>query len=571
MLSFLKIADLAIVEDASIEPGPGLNVLTGETGAGKSIIVDALGLILGERGSPDLVRSGRDRLVVEAQFDLRDSAEASRVLRSAGLDPDPDLEAGSGGVEIVVRREQHATGRGRLTVNGRTATLSALRALGRGLADVHGQGAPQSLLGAEGQREALDRFAGTDPLRARAAGHCALLRDLAAELEDLSAMERNRAAREELLRAEIAAIEAAGPRRGEEEELRREESLLRHAEEVTRLAGEAFSLLSEQDDSVVSLLGAARERAARLSAIDPGAAEVVGLLQEAGAAVAEAGRSLAGYGRALEGFDAGRLEQVATRLALLDRLKRRHGGGIEEVLEALERARADLSRLGGAALRLASLPSEVTAARQEWLREARELSERRRRAAGRLDKALGGELASLGMPGTRVHVVVSPDPEERPSAAGIDDVEFLIAPNRGEEERPLARIASGGELSRAMLALCNVTGPADDGRTLVFDEVDSGIGGRVAEVVGERLSALGRSHQVICVTHLPQIAAFADRHFLVEKRTAGDRTRATITRLEDEERVQELARMLGGAGRDTAARHAAALMSRRGRAAAEPR
>ncbi len=557
MLSFLRISNLAIVEDVSIEPGPGLNVLTGETGAGKSIVVDAIGLLLGERGGAEMIRTGCDRMVVEAQFDLAGRDKAEDFLRQV------DLEAGPDG-ELVIRRELMALGRGRAQVNGRIVTLAALRSLGEALADLHGQHQHQSLLRADGQRDALDRCAGTLQLRREVAESFALLSTLQREHDELAGRDRERARQEEMLRHQVNEIEAAAPRAGEEDHLRREESLLRHATEIARLASEAFGLISEDDDSVITRLGGVEERLVRLAAIDPSASEALGLAREAGAAASEIARGLSRYTGA-EDLEPARLDHVAARLAELDRLKRKYGDSLEAVLAYHERASAELASLGGVEKRLEGLPHQIAAARASYLAVARELSVRRKRAAERLEKALVKELGALAMQETRVEIAVDSDASADCGPHGLDRIEFLLSPNKGEELRPLSRVASGGELSRLMLAVRNLTGAAGDERILIFDEVDSGIGGRTADAVGERLAALGRRQQVLCVTHLPQIASVADRHFVVSKETSDGRTRASVVRLEGARRVEELARMLGGEPRQTARRHAAALMGRRGR------
>ncbi|HET9480435.1 MAG TPA: DNA repair protein RecN, partial [Candidatus Polarisedimenticolia bacterium] len=339
----------------------------------------------------------------------------------------------------------------------------------------------------------------------------------------------------------------------------REESLLRNAEEVGRLAAQAHALVSEDDDSAIARLAAARERLERLSAIDPEAAQIRDQIEEARLTAAEAARGIAGYADA-ETFNPGRLERVAGRLADLDRLKRRYGATLQEVLAYREQAAGELSLLDRAADRLATIDAELEESESAYRRSAASLSDRRRQAAAVLEKGLRRELGDLAMEGTRVAIAVeAADPAER-AAHGADRVEFLIAPNKGEPLRPLARIASGGELSRLMLALRNAAEARGDRRVLIFDEIDSGIGGRTAEVVGQRLAALASSQQVLCVTHLPQIAAFADRHFRVMKQEAAGRTQAMVAPLDREGRIDELARMLGGSPPQSARRHAAALV-----------
>ena len=559
MLSFLRITNLAILEDITLEPGPGLNVLTGETGAGKSIVVDAIGLLLGERGSADLLRSGADALIVEGQFDPADERISEAAAAAAGLSEPA--------AEIVIRRELQTSGgdatRSRAFLNGRIVSLATLKEVGESLADLHGQHQHQSLLRPEGQRDALDRAARCEPLRMEVAAACTSLRAGMLDLEELSRAVEERSQREEQLARTISEIESVAPLPGEEEELRREERLLQHAGEIGSLAGQIHGLLSDDDDSVATRLGASKALLDRLTAFDPQAGSIAALVEEARVGVAEASRNVSRY-LEREGFDPNRLDQVAGRLADLQRLKRRYGGTLDEVIASLQTAQTERAALGSVPERVEALAAEVQRMEAAYMKLARELSERRQRAARELGRTAAKELAALAMEGTRLEILVDPEDPPQPHPSGIDRIGFWIAPNRGEALKPLARVASGGELSRLMLALRNAVEEADDARTLIFDEVDSGIGGSVADAVGQRLSRLARRHQVLCVTHLPQIAAFADRHFHVRKRTEGARTRATVSMLDEDGRVEEIARMLGGMPPETARRHAAAMVGRSG-------
>ncbi len=564
MLSYLRITNLAILEDVTLEPGRGFNVLSGETGAGKSIIVDGIGLLLGERGSADLIRSGAGKLSVEAQFEIPAGSPARAAAGNAGV--------GDPGGAWVLRRELEVSDgslRSRAFINDRLVTLATLRGIAEHLADLHGQHQHQSLLRPEGQRAALDRAAGAEDLLREVGTLHGALRDLTRERDALMEKDRQREGLEENLDRRIEEIEQVDPRPGEEEDLRREESLLRHAEEIAELAGEVHRILEDDDDSVSSRLGRARHRLERLAAIDPEAARAGDLVEEARVAASEASRAVAAYLDA-EGQDAARLDQVAGRIAAIARLTKKYGPTVEDVLAVLATARADREALGGAPERLARLEEECAATRSRYMAAARRLSQRRRKAAARLSGGVARELEALAMEGTRIEIVVDQEENARPSPEGIDRIAFLLAANRGEELRPISRVASGGELSRLMLALRNATeapasGDRDDRRTLIFDEVDAGVGGRVAEAVGQRLARLSRGQQVLCVTHLPQIAAFAETHFHVTKRAAAGRTRAQVLRLDEAGRIEELARMLGGEPPDTARRHAAALVGRRGR------
>ncbi len=556
MLSYLRITNLAILEDVSLEPGPGFNVLTGETGAGKSIVVDAIGLLLGARGGPDLIRSGSERLTVEGQFDLSNRSDAGALLAAAGLDP-----GDAPGGELIVRRELPASGKGRAQINGKMVPLAALAGLGQELADLHGQHQHQSLLTAAGQRMALDLFCDGLELRGQVSQLHARVAALRQQRDALEAMQREREVRAELLRREIADVDAVSPEPKEEEELRRHEALLRHGAEVGRLASEAFGLISDDDESAIARLAGAADRVEKLSAFDPEAADLVERCREAGAAAAEVARGLTRYVER-DDLDPERLEQVAARLAALQALARRHGGTVDEALRARDRARADLASLEGSAARRDEVAEELVRTEADLAQLARRLSERRRRAAPRLAAAAAAELRALAMEGTRLEVDVAPLSAGDAAAHGADAIQFLLAANKGEQLRPLARIASGGELSRLMLALRNATGGRADERLLIFDEVDSGIGGEVASAVGLRLSALARRQQIFCVTHLPQIAGCADRHFRVSKATEAGRTRAAVAQLDGSSRVEEIARMLGGEGAVTARRHAASLLVR---------
>ena len=567
MLSFLKIENLAIVQSLSLEFGPGFNVLTGETGAGKSIIVDAVGLLLGERGTAEMVRTGADRLTVEGHFEIAGREDLAALLGRIGID------AGEEGV--ILRREHTSAGRSRAFINGSMVTLQQLREVGDHLADLHGQSPHQSLLGLEGQREILDRFGGAEKEAAKVRETAALVKRLLEERGRLRGRNEQRARLTDSLGAEIREIEEAAPSAEEEMELKRQESLLRHAEEVVRLAAESSDLLNEADVSAISLLGAAKVRLRRLAEIDGRCLEALQAADEALAAMNEAIRIVEPYREQSE-YDPARQEWVATRLATLDRLKRKYGATLEGVMGHLARAREELAALGGAEKRLESIDFEVTQAAAAYGQAAEALSRMRREAARRIEEAIRPELKSLSLRGCSFIVAfdLHEDPESevlvsgRPVPCrkeGLESMEFLIAPNPGEEPRALARIASGGELSRIMLALRTVSKAGGDGRCLIFDEVDAGIGGVVADALAGRLKALAARHQVLCVTHLPQVAAQADRHFRVVKETREGRTRAAVTELQAGERVEELARMIGSPEAPTARRHAAALISGRKR------
>ncbi len=565
MLSFLRIENLAIIDSLSVDFGPGLNVLTGETGAGKSIIADAVGLLLGARGGAELVRTGCPRLAVEGLFEIADRPDLGRKLEAWGIDP--------GEEGLIIKREITSTGRSRAFVNGTLVPLAQLRETGEALADLHGQHQHQSLLRSDGQREALDRYAGAGEAAGKVADAAARLRALMAERDSLNEKGRELARREEILRSEIADIEGVAPAAEEHEELRREEALLRNAEEVQLLAAETCEILNEDDASVLSRLGTAAGRLARLAEIDDRCSAALRALEEAKLDVQEALREVEPY-REPADFEPRRLEEVAARLAALERLRRRYGPALEDVLRYLEESRRELESLGSLSERLSRIDGEIVEAAGGYSETAAALSRLRREGAGSLKSRMRKELKAVAMEGCLFEVAFEEhlDPGSparvggRPIAVrptGAESVEFLISPNPGEDLRALAKIASGGELSRLMLALRAASEERSDQRTLIFDEVDAGIGGGVAEAVGKRLKDLSRRQQVLCVTHLPQIAALADRHLRVAKEASGGRTRATAVALEGAGRVEELARMIGSPGAPTAKKHAAALISGR--------
>lgn len=539
MLKLLRVNNIALIPALEVEFGPGLTLLTGETGAGKSILIDALGLLLGDRASPDLVRSGEERAAVEAVFDLPDAAG---LLEERGLSTDGD--------EVVIRRELQASGKGRATVNGALVPVNLLRDLAPRLTVIHGQHEPQGLLDPSTHLDLLDHFAGADDGRPLAE----FFRDLrAAEaaLERLRGDRREAERRREMLEFQATEIERAGLAAGEEESLRVEKARQANAGRLAALSGEAYALLYDDEGAALSRLGQAFRRVEELAAIDSSFQPHLDARASALAPLEDLALRLRDYHEQLE-VSPGRLDEIEARLALLERLKKKYGATVEEVLAFGERCRRELDALLSPEEQERALEARRERLAASYLERARGLSKRRRAAALELRKRVQAELAQLAMEKTRFEVAFAPeDPEAAgdPSGwteRGLERAEFLLSPNPGEELRPLARIASGGELSRIMLGLKSVVRSDVPGLTLVFDEVDAGIGGRVAEVVGRKLKAVAARQQVLCVTHLPQIAAFADRHLAVRKRVERGRTVTLVEPLEGESRIEEVARMLGG-------------------------
>ena len=535
MLRELRILNFAVIDEVRLELGPGLNALTGETGAGKSIIVGALSLLLGERASTEDVRAGEERALVEAAFDVADREPVLRRCEEAGI----EVEDGW----LVLRREVRREGRNRAWVNGSPATAGLIWDLGSALVELHGQHEHQVLLRPEEQRRILDAFAGAGEIAAEVRGLHDELGEVRDRLDELEQRVREARERADWLRFKAEEIEEAELEPGEEEELEAEATRLENSEELTTLSGRLHGEIYADDGSVVDRLGALGRDLERLAELDPDAAELRDLFSSARAELEELGRRLADYQDRVD-HDPGRLARIRERLDEIFRLQRKYGDSVEDVLEAGRRAREELETLGSADRRREELEERAEELRGELEERAGRLSETRREAAEALDGEIEPLLSELGMEDGRFEVVL--EPLEEPGPHGAERVEFRASLNPGFEPGPLARIASGGELSRVMLALKTVLVRVDDVPSLVFDEIDAGVGGQVAHRVAEKLAAVAREHQVFVITHLPQIAARADAHWRVEKGAGEGRAAARVERVEAGGRVEEVARMLGG-------------------------
>jgi DNA repair protein RecN (Recombination protein N) len=554
MLKLLRINNIALIQTLEVELRPGLTLLTGETGAGKSILIDALGLLLGDRASPELIRSGEERGSVEAVVEIDG---ASGLLEERGLPADGD--------EVVLRREVLSTGKGRATVNGALVPVGLLRDLAPRVAAIHGQHEPQGLLDPASHLALLDRFAGLDEGRPLAEFHRDW-RAAEAALERHRLDRREAERRREALSFQAGEIERAELAPGEEEALRLEKVRQANAGRLAALSSEAYGLLYDDEAAALVRLGQALKRVEELAGIDPGFGGVAESRATLLAPLEDLALRLRDYRERLE-VSPGRLDDIESRLAQIERLKKKYGATVEEVIAFSAQCRRELDSLLHPEEQERSLEERRRQLADAYLERARALTRRRRAAAPKIAERVERELRHLAMEKTRFAVAFDP-PEENGSADpstwtehGLERVEFLISPNPGEELKPLARIASGGELSRLTLGLKSVLRSDAPGLTLVFDEVDAGIGGRVAEVVGRKLRAMGESQQVLCVTHLPQIAAFAENHLAVRKAASGGRTVTLVEPLTGEARVEEMARMLGGATiTDTARRHAREML-----------
>ncbi len=549
MIAELRVRDLATVADVTLDLGDGLNVLTGETGAGKSMLVDALALLLGERADSATVRSGSRKAVVEGVVD-RVTPAVLRRLEALGLDVVDD--------HLIIRREVSVEGRSRAWINGSPCTMTTLASVGELLVDLHGQHETQSLLKPAEQRQILDSWSGAEAdAEAVRAAHAGLqeLRESETALEQRRNEIRRRA---DYLRHVVHEIDAAQLVAGEDEALTLEARRLSQAGALSEFARRVLDAVDEGEASASHALGEAERALAQLERSDPSVADWRALLDAAFDNVRELGRLAAGYTEDVQ-EDPARLDQVERRRDLLATLQQKYGSSLDAVRQARVEAAAELDLLDTADLDLRSLAARRAAAEQAFLAAAKALSARRAEGAERLGRAVSRLLPRLGLKGGRITVQLVP--LTTPAANGAESVEFHAQLNQGLDARPLARSASGGELSRLMLALKVVLAHHDRVPTLVFDEVDQGIGGEVGAQVGAALAELGERRQVLVITHLPQIAARGDRHLVVSKEPRGGVATSDVTRLHGEDRVAELARMLGDPDGETARRHAQALLA----------
>lgn len=551
MLQELRIKDFAIIDALDLRLAPGFQVITGETGAGKSIIVDAVTLLLGERSDATFVRGGAERSVIEGIFSVPDGVrdDLRAILEAEGLE-------GDGADEIILSREVRANGRSVARVNGIACALSVYREIGGLLVDIHGQGEHLSLLRPSQHLYLLDRYAGVEAQRAEVAAMVRELGAVRAEIASLLTDEAALARRVDMLQFQIEEITTADPRPEEEAELAQERTRLANAEKIAELANEAYyALVGEAGESAgTDRLAQAALALSKLVRLDPALQDAYTLAESISIQADELARTLRDYNDDTE-YDPRRLDEIEERVELLNRLKRKYGGTIEDVLAHAAHAQAELDTITHSEERLATLRAEEDRLLRAIGDAAAALSRVRREAADRLTEAIVRELGDLKMKGARFEARITREPDSDGvyiederfafSATGVDQIEFYMAANVGEPLRPLVKVASGGETARIMLALKSVLSYADRVPTLIFDEIDQGIGGRVGAIVGQKLWQLSGHHQVLCVTHLAQLAGFGDAHFRVTKHVEGQRTVTRVEQLNDQGRVDELAEMLG--------------------------
>jgi DNA repair protein RecN (Recombination protein N) len=537
MLQHLYIRDFAIVHQLEIALDSGFSVLTGETGAGKSILIDALALVLGDRADNDVIRHGCTRAEVTADFALKPTHAAAKWLKQHELFDDQ---------ECVLRRVIEADKPSRGFINGRPTPIQMLRELGEHLVDIHGQHEHQSLLKREAQREILDGYAGLTETVENLATHYQQWKSLEDRLQALRHQSADREARVELLRYQVKELDALALEPGEVPVLEEEHARLTNGAELLEgVQAIAQSVYDDDENSVARQLARAVSKLDSLSQFDPKLGEITALLNEAAIQVDEAGSRLHHYLDNLE-LDPVRLQTVERRLSSVHDLSRKHKVRAEELPAVHERLRTELNDIEYLDTNLGKLEEDIRKERDAYLKAAKEVTRRREAAAKKLARAVTSEMQELGMPGGNFDVALAPLAEGEASANGNERVEFLVSANAGQPAKPLNKVASGGELSRISLALQVVIAGLGSVPTMIFDEVDVGIGGRVAEIVGQKLRALGKSRQVLCITHLAQVAAQGERHLVVSKRVEGKITLAEVKPLAERERTLEIARMIGG-------------------------
>jgi DNA repair protein RecN (Recombination protein N) len=552
MLQFLNISNIALIDELQVEFEPGLNLLTGETGSGKSIIVDALGVLIGGRFTSDLLKSGAERGSIEGLFVLGPNPGLERLLENAGMN-------GGSSEELIIRRELSATGRNKIFINNQLATNSLLRELREFLVDIHGQGDQQTLFNPHTHLELLDSFAISNGLREEVAEAHSSWTAVQRELDALRRDDSEKFQLVDTLKFQIDELERAQLVIGEDERLEEERRRLANVEKLTALCQSSYGRIYEDDDAALSRVRQTLKDVTELAEYESSLSDYLEGLESARAVLEDLSFSLRDFSDKLE-FSPVRLAEVEDRLAELSRLKRKYGGSIQAALEHLARSDDRLRQIETSDEREQELRAEVEAARSRYLDRARKLHRERVRAAKRFEKTVESCIAELAMERARFQVQVS-ETSDSAGPKGIDQIEFYFSANVGEDLKPLARVASGGEASRLMLVLKTVANATEFPRTIVFDEIDSGIGGRVSEAVGIKLRKLAETNQVLCVTHQPQIARFADSHLAVQKAVVDGRTQVDISKLNRAGRVEELARMLTGAEiTETARRHARQLL-----------
>ncbi len=559
MLSLLKIKNIALIDELQIEFSSGLNLLTGETGSGKSIIVDSLGALTGDRVSSDLIKEGEATAQIEGLFNLQPNADLHEIFDESGI----EIEV-SGEIDLIVRRELSASGRNRIFVNNQLVTGNLLKRIGAFLVDIHGQGEQATLFSPSNHLEILDEFANLGNLRGSLTAKYAAMARTRREIESLREDEAQKLQLLDVLQFQVDEIKKVNPIIGEEDALNEEKRRLNNVEKLSALSDEAYLLLYENEESTVSTLEKAARKIAELSEYETSFKEYDEGLQAANAVLSDLAFAVRDFRGGLE-FSPERLEEIENRLVEISRLKRKYGGAIETVLAHLEEAEARLKNIETFEERKEELKKILVQQQADYLKLAAEMHDRRTKAARKFEKEVELNLKAVALEKASFEVridapnidKISDEAAKKLTAKGFDQIEFYFSANVGESTKPLAKVASGGEASRLMLILKTTMKSKDVEKSVVFDEIDTGIGGRVAEAVGLKLKELAKTQQVLCVTHQPQVAALASRHLVVAKETVGKKTVVGVKSLNETEQIEEIARMLTGANiTDTARQHA---------------
>jgi DNA repair protein RecN (Recombination protein N) len=565
MLSLLKIKNIALIDELQLEFGKGLNLLTGETGSGKSIIVDSLGALTGERVSSDLIKEGTSSAQIEGLFTFKANADLHEIFYESGIEIEDSSE-----IDVIVRRELAAGGRNRIFVNNQLVTVNLLKKIGAFLVDIHGQGEHTTLFSPANHLEILDEYAGLKTERGKLAEKFRRMANIKSEIENLREDEAQKLQLLDILQFQVEEIGKAKLSIGEDESLEEEKRRLNNVEKLSMLSDESYLLLYENEEATVTTLEKVVKRVTELTEYESSFGEYAENLASAQAVLEDLAFAVRDFRGSLE-YSPERLEEIENRLAEISRLKRKYGGSIETVLQHYKEAEERLRNIETADLREEELRRELKKAREEYIQSASELHVKREKAARKFEKETEANLKAVALEKARFEVRISaPDEAELNSeiadksftAKGFDALEFYFSANVGESPKPLAKVASGGEASRLMLILKTTAKSNDAEKSVVFDEIDTGIGGRVAEAVGLKLKELAKTQQVLCVTHQPQVASLADRHFLVEKATEKDKTRVGVKLLNETEQIGEIARMLAGEKiTETARQHAKEMIS----------
>ncbi len=545
MLKELRVKNFAIIDELSVEFEPGLNVLTGETGAGKSIIIGALGIALGQRAYTEMIKTGAEEAVVEAFFDI----EHHPYLEEMGIDD-------SGG--IIIRRVVSRASKTKAYINDTMVNLQSLHSLGKSLVDIHGQHEHQSLLSPDNQLRLLDHFGGLDELRAEVSEAFNKVEVLRRKIEAIKARSRESAQKLDLLKYQINEIEAASLEDGEDVRLVEERTILANLSRLTELTESAYEEIYGFEGSAIERLSRAVSALKEMSSIDKSVEEIIQVLQQALAVSEDASHSLRAYKDRYDA-DPARLEVVEDRLELIKKLKKKYGETVADILSYLQKAKGELASIETSEESIDEMEKELKESEEEFNKLAGELSKKRRRVSGGLESSILEVLKDLALQKSDFRVDIRPT---TPTSTGSDEVEFLFSANKGEDLKPLVKVASGGELSRIMLAIKSVLRGADEIPVLVFDEVDTGIGGKTAQNVARKLKETSKEHQVLLITHLPQIASVADMHAHIHKGTTGKGVKVNLSKLSGKDRQEEIARMLSGRITETSLKHARELIDK---------